>query len=318
MVTVRSIARSELAAFARLAGNGALADRLEADFAEMWRDGESRPEWCLVAEDGRGMVGRLAIAALPVGCGLTTIEHRLLAPWLADEGAGADESASGLLEAAAAALPPGTQTLDSRLNAESQPHLAAWRSALESGGFGLFQEKQGFVWSDHRGLLPGPLPGPSRLGFRSLGEIGRDAYAAAMARGIADTLDRNDRHYVGLCGPDGWGREMLGYIGAGDEASWLVGEDSGGSLAGYVAVSAFDEPDTGTIIHVGVLPEHRGRGYIDELLAAAARTARTRGLRRLLSDVDTENAPMLAAMHRAGHDPDARAWHVWHYRFATG
>jgi len=313
MVTVRHIAGSELAAFARLGGAGASADGLEAEFAEMWRDGESRPEWCFVAEDEHRPVGRLAIAALPVGCGITTLEHRLLAPWLADGDAGAVGSARSLLDAAVAALPPGAQTLDARLNAESHPHLATWRSALESSGFALFQEKRGFVWTDDRG----PLPDPSGLGFRSLGEIGRDEYAAAMARGIEGTLDRNDRHYVGLCGPDGWGREMLGYIGPGDEASWLVAVAPDGWLAGYVAVSAFGEPETGTIIHIGVMPEHRGRGYVDELLAAAARAARVRGLRHILSDVDTENAPMLAAMRRAGHDPDARPWHIWHYRLVT-
>ena len=314
MVTVRHIAGSELAAFARLGGAGASADGLEAEFAEMWRDGESRPEWCFVAEDEHRPVGRLAIAALPVGCGLTTIEHRLLAPWLADEGADGVEVARQLLEASAGALPPGAQTLDARLNPETQLNAHTWRAALDASAFTLFQEKHGFTWTDDRG----PLPASPRLGFRSLGEIGRDEYAAAMARGIEGTLDRNDRHYVGLCGPDGWGREMLGYLGRGDDASWLVADAPDGSLVGYVAVSAFDEPDTGTIIHIGVLPEQRGRGYVDELLAAVARVARDRGFGQLLSDVDTENAPMLAAMRRAGHDPGARPWHVWHYRLASG
>lgn len=313
MVTVRPIARSELAAFARLGAAGALADGLEAEFAGMWRSGEGRPEWCFVAEGEHGAVGRLAIAALPVGCGLATLEHRLLAPWLANGGDEAQAVARGLLEASVAALPPGPQTLDARLNAELLPDLDVWRAALESSGLALFQEKQGFLWTD----ALGPPPPASRLRFRSLAEIGRAAYARAMARGIVGTLDRNDRHYVGLCGPDEWGREMLGYLGPGDEGSWLVGEDAGGSLIGYVAVSAFAEPDTGTIIHIGVVPEHRGRGFIDELLVAAAHAARARRLRHVLSDVDTENAPMLAAMRRAAHDPDARRWHVWHYRLVT-
>ena len=314
MVVIRSIARSELAAFARLGGAGASADRLETELAEMWRSGEGRPEWCLLAEVGKLMVGRLAMAALPVGCGLDTLEHRLVVPWLADGTEDAEQVVRGLLEASVAALPPGAQTLDARLHAELRPDLAIWRGALESSGFTVFQEKQGFLWTDDQDP-PSPTP---RLRFRTLAEVGGDAYAAAMARGIAGTLDRNDRHYVGLCGPDGWGREMLGYLGPGDDTSWLLADDPGGSLVGYVALSAFDEPDTATVIHIGVLPECRGRGYIDELLTAAARAARARGLRHIFSDVDTENGPMLAAMRRAGHDPDARGWHIWHYRLSLG
>lgn len=314
MVTVRHIARSELSGFAHLGRGERSPDRLEAELAEMWRSGEGRPEWCFLAEDEDRAVGRLAMAVLPVGCGLDTLEHRVVAPWLADSVEDAEGVVRALLEASVAALPPGTQTLDARLNAESQPDLSAWRDALESSGFTVFQEKQGFLWTDEHGP-PSPTP---RLRFRTLAEVGGDAYAAAMARGIVGTLDRNDRHYVGLCGPDGWGREMLGYLGPGDDASWLVADDSGGSLVGYVAVSAFDEPVTGTIIHIGVLPEHRGRGYVDELLGAVARVARDRGFGQLLSDVDTENAPMLASMRRAGHSPVARAWHVWHYRLSLG
>ena len=317
MVTVRHIARSELAAFARLAGATPAAARLETALAEMWAAGESRPEWCFVAErDGRA-AGRLAVAALPLGCGLDIIEHRLTALRLADEGKGGvavAAVAAALLRAAAGALPDGPQTLDARLNAESHPHLAEWRQALERTGFALFQEKQGFLWTDPRG----PLTPPARLTWQSLADAGRDAFAAAMALGIAGTLDRNDRHYVGVCGAERWGREMLGYLGPGDEQSWLLARAPDGTLAGYVAVSPFDEPDTATIIHIGVLPEHRGHGYIDELIAAAGRAARARGRGRMLSDVDTENGPMLAAMRRAGHVPDARAWHVWHYRHTAG
>jgi ribosomal protein S18 acetylase RimI-like enzyme len=75
-----------------------------------------------------------------------------------------------------------------------------------------------------------------------------------------------------------------------------------------------DEPATGTIVHIGVLPAHRGRGCVNDLLAGAASAARRRGFRHILSDIDTLNEPMAAALVRAGHDPAARPWHVWHYR----
>ena len=42
--------------------------------------------------------------------------------------------------------------------------------------------------------------------------------------------------------------------------------------------------------------------------------ARQRGFAAGLSDVDVHNAPMIAALERAGHRTYLRPWHVWHYR----
>jgi ribosomal protein S18 acetylase RimI-like enzyme len=46
-----------------------------------------------------------------------------------------------------------------------------------------------------------------------------------------------------------------------------------GDPAGFVAVSAFDEPATATIIHIGVLPGQRGHGYGRQLLGTATLAA---------------------------------------------
>ena len=177
---------------------------------------------------------------------------------------------------------------------------------LTDAGFTLFQEKAGFVWTDDGGVQALP----ERLEFRSIAEVGSEAFARAMGAVIAGTLDRNDRWYREACGPEGWGREMVGALEPGGEDGWLLATEPEGTLAGYVAVGGF-EPSVATIVHVGVAPERRGRGYIDELLRAANSAARRLGYRSMLSDVDVLNAPMLAAMERNGHVPGARPWHVW-------
>jgi hypothetical protein len=38
----------------------------------------------------------------------------------------------------------------------------------------------------------------------------------------------------------------------------------------------------------------------------------------MLSDVDIENTPMMAAMERAGHHADVRPWHIWHHVGSVG
>ena len=175
----------------------------------------------------------------------------------------------------------------------------------------LFIEKQGFLWTDDGGRVERP----TRIRIRTLGEVGRDAYADVIGRAGAASLDREGRYYFGLLGPAGWAEEMFGYLEEGDESSWLVGEEAAdGRAVGYVAVSPFDEAATATIVYIGVLPEWRGQGFVDELVRAAMLAVRARGFRLLLSDADVLNRPMLTALLRAGHDPSARPWHVWHYR----
>jgi RimJ/RimL family protein N-acetyltransferase len=60
-----------------------------------------------------------------------------------------------------------------------------------------------------------------------------------------------------------------------------------------------------TIFYVGVVPEMRGRGYVDDLLAAGTATllearARDGNEKPLRADTDVANAPMATAFERAG------------------
>jgi ribosomal protein S18 acetylase RimI-like enzyme len=201
--------------------------------------------------------------------------------------------------------------IDARINAADHPAPGRARAVLEAAGFGLLQEKEGFVWTDDGT----PVHVPARLTFRSLRDVGEDAFIAAMAAGCAATLDRNDRYFYALVGPEGWGREMMGYAGPGDEDSWWLAHDVSGALVGYVMLSPFGEEGVGTIAHIGVVPGQRGRGYVHDLLQRTNAGAQERGFSSVLSDVDVRNAPMLAAMERAGHHAGVRPWHIWHYRW---
>ena len=318
VIDVRSIRPLELQAWARLHGNDG-AEQLADAVGDLWKEDTSRAEWCFVAErpaaDGRGMpVARIGFAAEPIGAGLETLEFRVMGLWLPWDG---DYLATGraLLDATLPrVLPPGEQTLDLRLNSEIHDHIDERRRFAEASGFALFQEKHGHYWRDDGG----PMPEPQRLRIRTLTEVGRDAYRAVMARSSAvDSLDRNDRYYYGLSGPDAWAGEMIGFLEDGDEDSWLYAETQKGEPVGFAALGTWNEGATGTIVHIGVVPEHRGRGYVNELLRAVNVEARRRGFTAILSDVDVENGAMSAALTRAGHSPDARDWHVWHYRLTV-
>ena len=58
----------------------------------------------------------------------------------------------------------------------------------------------------------------------------------------------------------------------------------------------------GTIGYIGVVPEQRGRGYIDDLLARGTATLLGGNDQAIEADTDVSNTPMADAFRRAGYD----------------
>ena len=56
------------------------------------------------------------------------------------------------------------------------------------------------------------------------------------------------------------------------------------------------------VAYVGVLPEHRGNGYIDGILAEGTRVLAEAGAPRIRASTDVGNRPMANAFTRAGYD----------------
>ena len=115
-------------------------------------------------------------------------------------------------------------------------------------------------------------------------------------------------------------------MGDGDADMWLHGELPDGTPVGFVAMAdfSFDNPTPwdvtpcATVTFIGVVPEQRGNGYVDDLLLAGTAAAQRRGYKAVLSDVDVLNRPMGKAMEGCGHRSDKRPWHVWFFRAELG
>jgi GNAT superfamily N-acetyltransferase len=312
MITIRSIAPDELDAWLTLSGTVPPDDRLARRMRAAWQDATGGSTLTFVAErDGRA-VGRLAYVNTPAASVLPgVLETSMVGLWLPWEAGDAVDVGRRLIVETLEALPDGVHAVDGYANPEYMPRADVRRAVFEAAGMPLFQEKEGFLWQSSN--PDPPLQRTPRLHFTSAEEVGEEPFARVMARAVVGTLDRQDGYYRELVGPEGWGQEMLGYLGD-DASSWLIALEEDGTEVGYVLVGAFDEPGRATLSHIGVVPESRGRGYVDELLQAGNAAARRRGFDRILSDVDVDNPPMLAAMERNGHSAAATTWHVWHHR----
>ena len=66
-------------------------------------------------------------------------------------------------------------------------------------------------------------------------------------------------------------------------------------------------PTSAVINFIGVVPEHRGRGYVDDLLAEGTATLHAAGAERARADTDTRNLPVAAAFGRAGYAKFAKS-----------
>jgi ribosomal protein S18 acetylase RimI-like enzyme len=65
-------------------------------------------------------------------------------------------------------------------------------------------------------------------------------------------------------------------------------------------------PTSATIGYLGVVPEHRGHGYADDLVAEALHRLAEAGEAQASDGTDVGNAPMAAALARSGYQVTGR------------
>lgn len=225
-----------------------------------------------------------------------------------------ERSAAEQVVSAAVAAAPGPAVY-LPVNAETGSDPLLRREVAEACGLQLFQEKEAFV----QVVVGRPLPEPVGLRLAAMSEIGAGPFLELIARCLSATVDRVDSLLVARHGAAQRAAALLAdRVSGPDAGSWLYAETGDGVPVGFVGLDGRpDEPGVATLVLIGVLPEQRGRRHVDQLLAAACRAAGSRRFTSVLSLVDVENRPMMAAMRRSGADPHARAWHKWLYASAV-
>lgn len=286
-IRLRPITGSELAAFAATATDPAHAAAVQRYAEDLLAKGAMRRDWCFLAERDGGAVGRIAFWTLPGAAAPSDIVLFDL-PWAAPDaeaiGAAMLQQAAGL----ARVLGAGAlgHVLDTPLQAPQWQAEPERRRALLTGqGFEICRETIRFEFD------PG-TPVPLQAGglvFRSMAEVGEAAFRAATDRVTIGTLDRRigDEDIFAdvqeLEHEPGW---------------WELALALDGTLVGLVMPAA--APSMATIGYVGVVPEQRGRGHVDALLARGTATLARIGRWPVKADTDTRNTPMANAFRRAG------------------
>lgn len=298
-VTMRPIVgRAELDLFNQFPYvlNQELAADLEA--------GRRRPEWLWIAQRGDRLIARLAWWALP---------HQT-SPSVLDifdfEDAAADPSHAAigvalLRTAVAATLAAGERPPDYlrfvppnwREDGTNRRLIEDRMAALEQTDARLFVERLRLQWSSGA-----PIPPPSgRLNFRPADD--RAELISLMALALTGTLDAHslrdlNRAAAERVAAEQYDHEFLNYDSPRDW--WQIATLPDGEPVGFVIPAR--NSYHAIIAYVGVLPAHRGRGYIDDVLAEGTRILAAQGVPRIRAATDLGNVPMARAFQRAHYD----------------
>jgi GNAT superfamily N-acetyltransferase/ribosomal protein S18 acetylase RimI-like enzyme len=298
----RPVRADEIDLFVEAVGPPDYRREVQQYLKSMFAAGSMRPGWCFVAEEQGRPVGRVAFWTL-TGMEKPFALVLLDVPWEGDYlGVGSRLLGDVLDEARSRGAGEIEHVVDAPpIPPQFQHHPEKRVELLGRVGFALGRETDRFQWG---GVEPPTASG--RLSFRTLEETGEDAFVDAMRRVSEGTLDREIRGERERLGPQGAAQDFF------EDArrvkhgpSWwrLAYEGRSGNLVGLVMPA--QPPGFLTLFYVGVVPEMRGRGYVDDLLAAGTATlldARAEGEteKPLRADTDVANAPMAAAFGRAG------------------
>lgn len=264
-----------------------------------WATGEYRPEWTWLALAGDEPVARAVWWGWPDAPAPTLMESLDLPDTPDQVEVGAALVAAGM----AALVPPDGERL------VTLPAPRGWRddpgpttarvAALERAGLTLLVERYTFWWNEGD-----PVPPPStRLVHRPVEPA---ELVDVVTRCDVGTLDAHSRRSIARIGARATAQaeveEMLQFPGPVDW--WRLGHTPAGELVGFVLPTV--NANNHNVGFLGVVPEQRGHGYVDDLLGECTRLLVEQGAVRIVGGTDLTNTPMAAAFRRAGYTESER------------
>ncbi|WP_427888898.1 GNAT family N-acetyltransferase [Kribbella sp. GL6] len=258
--------------------------------------GYYKHDWTWVAEENG------AIRALAIWWGVPDEQHPYSIDGLYYDGAGDPVPVwTELLKHAVASRPDGQEPpeyhffLDS--DWEDNPDVVAAleprSQAAAAVGMTSVTDRLRYEWKPAYGLPPRS----TRLRFEPAGD---EAFVDVFMRVSQGSLDAATAREIARLGVEQAAREELAMYKSmpGDRDLWRVAYD-GDELVGFAMPSA--NAGGPVVGYLGVVPEHRGRGLSDDLLAEITHLLAETGAEQIRADTDFGNVPMANSFERLGY-----------------
>lgn len=296
MITVQPIRPEEIDQFIGASGHAA---EVKQYLEQMLSIGSIRTEWCYVAKENNQLLGRVAYWTLPaVGKPLAMVLLDL--PWERTDYLAVGESI--LQETFQNMRALGVKHLEYVLDAPVMaPQWQAYPEErirlLERIGFHANRETYRFEWKSPNF----ELAAHEGLRFKTLAETGEAAFIEAIERVSDSILDRREQQDMKHFGAAVHARNLFKDLQDMDFEPhwWQLAYNLHGDLVGLVMPA--QNPTYATIAFIGVVPEQRGRGYIDVLLNKGTAILLEAGISMIRADTDVNNFPMANAFKRQGY-----------------
>jgi len=269
-----------------------------ASLSEELATGNYRPEWSWIAEQNGRPIGRAlwwgkADAKLPATLDCLTLATATDAP---------ERVGAALIRAGLDAFGDGSAL---EFNVDVPPDWTAdaatvdaveWRDrAARAGGFSRRTERVSFARTDS-------VARPARSTRLRFVQAPDDTFRALFGRVAAGSLDGHTLAMVEREGVEALADDDLEFYLSlpGEREAWRVAQLADATTVGFIIPTrtAYDA----SISYLGVVPEHRGRGFVDDLLAEMVHMHHDDGQGRIVGTTDAANAPMRSAFERAGFD----------------
>ncbi|MET7277501.1 GNAT family N-acetyltransferase [Kribbella sp. NPDC005582] len=167
--------------------------------------------------------------------------------------------------------------------------------AAAAAGLTEVTDRLRYEWLAEYGLPPRS----TRLRFEPADD---EAFVSVFQRVSEGTLDAATARDIARLGAEEAAREeveLYQTMLVGDRGWWRLAYDAEGKLIGFEIPSA---NNGGPVVgYLGVLPEHRGHGYINDLLAELTHQLAETGAVQIRADTDFGNVPMAKAFERGGY-----------------
>lgn len=268
---------------------------------EMYVDGFRRwyrPEWSWVALRDGQVVARVAFSGAPDA-------DRPAVMGSLEIGTRPDriETGTALARTAYAALAgPGEGPhyhqflpLDWHDRADCRAAVEDRLTVARAIGLTYLTERLQLGWVAATGLPPRA----GRLSFRAPADDA--AVLDVVARTFTDTLDSGTRRNSERHGLAATVRSFVDGFPR-SRSLWRLGYDARGACVGIVVPDLGAERWGPDLAYLGVLPEHRGHGYADDLLVEASHLLVEQGAEDIGATTDVGNVPMAAAFARCGYE----------------
>ena len=265
-------------------------------FTDELATGNYRPEWSWIAEQDGRLVGRALWWGPTDADAPATLDCLTVSP----DSSSPAEVGAALVQAGLAAFPDraGLEfNVDVREGWEADPAVVEavdWRhEAAHRGGFSRTTERVSFA---RTATDPKP-PRSTRLSFIPAPDASFRGLFAAVAPG---SLDGHTIDMVAREGVDALADDDLAFYRSlpGERDAWRTAVRHDGATVGFIVPTrtAYDA----SISYLGVLPRHRGHGYVHDLLAEMVHVHHDSGQSRIVGTTDAVNTPMRAAFEAAG------------------